>query len=36
MTGRWMSWLHSLLCCIPIERDGKGKTSFGGPCHTRG
>jgi hypothetical protein len=31
-----MSWLHSSLCCIPIEWDGKGKTSFGGPFHAKG
>jgi hypothetical protein len=30
MIGRWMSWLPSTLCCIPIEREGKGLTSFGG------
>lgn len=31
-----MYWLHFSLCCIPIVRDGKGKTSFGGPLSHKG
>jgi hypothetical protein len=36
MTRRWISLSCSLACCILLARDGKVKTSFGGPLQKKG
>jgi hypothetical protein len=35
-TVRWTSWLPSSPCCILLELEVKGKTSFGGLLLTKG